>query len=71
MSRYSFALAGAVALVLSAAGTQGIRAMPLVAAAPHGHGIILARRECIRTEYRDGRYVCVQWYDCKPGSTVC
>ena len=37
----------------------------------HGHGIILARRECIRTEYRDGRYACVQWYDCKPGSTVC
>ena len=73
MSRQTYALAGALAVCLTIAGApQGTRAQPLSSAQPQAsRAIILAERECIAYEYRDGKYQCVRWNDCKPGDKVC
>jgi hypothetical protein len=73
MSRHTFTLAGALAGCLIFAPTpQASPALPTVSKAASASGaVILAKRECIAYEYRDGRRVCVRWNDCKPGDTVC
>ncbi len=73
MSRHTYALAGALALGLTIAGTSQVtHALPLSAkAAPASRAVILAKRECIAWKRVNGRWVCTNWNDCKPGDKVC
>ncbi len=73
MSRHTFTLAGALAVSLMfAAAPQATQALPTASkAAPVSRAIILAKRECIAWKVVNGHHVCIRWYDCKPGDTVC
>jgi hypothetical protein len=61
-----------LAFILPVAGApQAAQAEKLSARPPASHAIILARRECIAWKWVNGKRVCVNWNDCKPGDKVC